>query len=164
MKSECIEFQGIRYIRYPESKEADRRKYYDAQIKQGKHYKTIRLHRSIWEYYNSEIPDGYDIHHKDLNPLNNDISNLECISKSEHAFRHKERSSNVLSEWLKTDESKVWRLQHNRDIWKDRQPITKVCECCGEEYQTRTVKVATTKFCSEYCGNKFRRHKKHQTT
>lgn len=41
----------------------------------GDHYGSI--HRDIWNYYYGEIPQGYEIHHKDLNPENNNISNLQ---------------------------------------------------------------------------------------
>lgn len=42
------------------------------------------MHRDVWEYYNGIIPDKCDIHHIDEDKKNNDISNLECLSKSEH--------------------------------------------------------------------------------
>lgn len=42
------------------------------------------MHRDVWEYYNSPIPKGWDIHHKDENKRNNDIKNLECLPKAEH--------------------------------------------------------------------------------
>ncbi len=35
-------------------------------------------------YIIGKIPDGYDIHHKDFNKTNNNIENLECLSKSDH--------------------------------------------------------------------------------
>ena len=50
--------------------------------------KPILVHRYIWEQLNGKIPDGYHIHHKDENKLNNSIDNLECISASEHAKLH----------------------------------------------------------------------------
>lgn len=43
------------------------------------------MHRYVWENYNGEIPPDYDIHHIDRDRGNNDISNLELYSKSEHA-------------------------------------------------------------------------------
>lgn len=45
----------------------------------------VQMHRYVWEKHNEKIPEGYDIHHKDHNRGNNDISNLELYSKSEHA-------------------------------------------------------------------------------
>lgn len=47
------------------------------------------LHRLIWkEFYDCEIPKGHVIHHKDGNPLNNCILNLQLLSISEHAKLH----------------------------------------------------------------------------
>ena len=47
------------------------------------------LHRVIWECVNGEIPDGYDVHHIDHNPLNNSIYNLELIESTKHRSEHK---------------------------------------------------------------------------
>lgn len=52
---------------------------------------TIRLHRYLYEKYIGKIPDGYYVHHKDFNKLNNDISNLICVTPSEHSLIHKNR-------------------------------------------------------------------------
>ncbi len=46
------------------------------------------LHRQVWTDANGAIPDGYDIHHKDHNKLNNDIGNLQLLTKAEHAELH----------------------------------------------------------------------------
>lgn len=36
-----------------------------------------------------EAIQGKIVHHKDRNPWNNDLSNLEIVSKTEHAAKHK---------------------------------------------------------------------------
>lgn len=54
--------------------------------KEGNHSKL--LHRLIYEDFYGEIPKGMHIHHKDGNRLNNDISNLELISPSNHHIFH----------------------------------------------------------------------------
>jgi hypothetical protein len=46
-------------------------------------------HRVIWQLTNGVIPEGYEIHHKDKNRLNNKIENLELISKKQHFGLHK---------------------------------------------------------------------------
>lgn len=43
------------------------------------------MHRYVWERHHGPIPPNHDIHHIDHNRANNDISNLELYSKSEHA-------------------------------------------------------------------------------
>lgn len=54
--------------------------YYRATSRTG----HISLHRYKYEKEVGKIPDGFDIHHKDENKQNNDINNLECLSKSDH--------------------------------------------------------------------------------
>lgn len=48
------------------------------------------LHRLIYEHEKGKIPQGYQIHHKDGNKLNNSIENLEALTPYEHRQRHKE--------------------------------------------------------------------------
>lgn len=53
------------------------------------------LHRLIWEeYYGKNIPEGYVIHHKDENPLNNCISNLELMTFPKHVSLHMSGENN----------------------------------------------------------------------
>jgi hypothetical protein len=47
------------------------------------------VHRIVYEAFYGLIKDGYVIDHIDSNPLNNAISNLQCISQSENAKRGK---------------------------------------------------------------------------
>lgn len=49
----------------------------------------ISLHRYKYEKEVGLIPNGYDIHHKDGNKQNNELSNLECISKADHSRIYK---------------------------------------------------------------------------
>lgn len=46
------------------------------------------LHRAVYRYYYGEIPRECDIHHRDLNPANNNISNLQLLTSSEHRNLH----------------------------------------------------------------------------
>lgn len=48
----------------------------------------ITLHRYKWQKEIGEIPAGYDIHHKDEDKFNNEISNYECLKKSDHTRKH----------------------------------------------------------------------------
>jgi hypothetical protein len=43
----------------------------------------------IWEDANGPVPYGNIVHHEDRDPLNDVISNLRCLTKSEHAFEHR---------------------------------------------------------------------------
>lgn len=80
------------------------------------------LHRFVWEYHNGAIPPGHHIHHKDGDPHNNRIENLECMFGPDHARHHTATAP------LET---------HN-------------CVYCGKEYQVK--KFARKKgFCSMSC-------------
>lgn len=50
--------------------------------------KNVLLHRYVWMKHNGEIPEGYQVHHKDQNRLNYDITNLELIKTGEHQRIH----------------------------------------------------------------------------
>lgn len=50
--------------------------------------KRIYEHHLVWEQAYGPIPDGYEIHHKDGNKLNNKLSNLQLLTRSEHARLH----------------------------------------------------------------------------
>jgi hypothetical protein len=47
-----------------------------------------RLHRLVWFDSGREIPEGYEINHKNRLRWDNRIENLELISHSEHARLH----------------------------------------------------------------------------
>lgn len=46
------------------------------------------VHRLVYEHFNGSIPNGYVIHHKDGNKLNNRIENLQLMSSKEHRVEH----------------------------------------------------------------------------
>lgn len=43
----------------------------------------------VWEAFNGEIPEGYDIDHLDGNPKNNSLNNLEMVTHQENIKRRK---------------------------------------------------------------------------
>ena len=56
--------------------------YWITSRKEGNNNKL--LHRLIFEDFYGKIPNGCHIHHKDGNPLNNCIMNLQLLTKREH--------------------------------------------------------------------------------
>lgn len=46
------------------------------------------LHLHIYEYYKGDIEEGFQIHHKNHNKLDNRIANLEKLTISEHKSHH----------------------------------------------------------------------------
>src|ERR1700722_9087610 len=86
-KSECIVFNGIKFRRYPEAKQASHRNYY-SPASNYRRKGVGALHQEIWKAANGPIPLFCEIHHRDGNPLNNQLDNLECLTKSEHESAH----------------------------------------------------------------------------
>lgn len=46
------------------------------------------LHRAVWEYHYGDIPEGYEVHHKDEDKTNNSPSNLQILTSAEHGAAH----------------------------------------------------------------------------
>jgi hypothetical protein len=76
MPADCQYFNGIKYTKRA-----------NGYFLSTKGNRTL-MHRDVWEFYNSPIPEGFDIHHKDHNRANNKIENLELIAKDEHARKY----------------------------------------------------------------------------
>ena len=72
-----------------------------------KGYKHCKLHQYIWMCANqADIPEGYDVHHKDHNRQNNSIYNLELIERHVHRSEHKKGFKHYLYGKHHTDETK----------------------------------------------------------
>lgn len=165
MQREVIEFGGYRFTRYPESVERSSRVYFSGWIAiDGKRIK-MRLHQYIWTLNFGKIPAGHHIHHKDGNPLNNDISNLECLRGAEHLSEHSKhewrvnRDAKLVSfnektraaaiEWHKSEAGREWHAKHAKTSIFG-QTKTHSCKNCGLDFQTNVV--IHTDFCSKKCN------------
>lgn len=130
------------------------------------------LHRMVYIHYNGEIPKGYCIHHKDGNKGNNDISNLECVRRSEHSHYHGVNAPEELAEfrkrnleenarpaaniWHGSEEGRKWHKQHYEQM-KDKlyEEVECVCVVCGKTFTAHQK--TGSKCCSKACRAKERR-------
>ena len=131
-----------------------------------------RLHQVIWEQYNGPLPDGCEIHHKDFDRENNDISNLVCLSSKEHKKLHADsltdeqrdwRRENMnmnarpkAVEWHKSKNGKAWhsehiRQQHEKGVFEHEL----TCTYCGKTYTG--ILNGENHFCSNKCKSAYRR-------
>ena len=46
--------------------------------------RSLYIHTALWIYFNGDIPEGYEINHRDLNQNNNTLSNLELLTHREN--------------------------------------------------------------------------------
>ena len=78
------------------------------------------LHRLIWEdFYGCEVPNGYIIHHKDFNPKNNCILNLQLMRLSDHIKLHNQGKIHTDETKKKMSESKKGKTlseEHKKKI------------------------------------------------
>lgn len=129
---------------------------------------TVDLHRVKWEKVHGPIPKGCHIHHKDGNPQNNSLSNLECLSNSEHASLHRKKEYqegrlNYLREGvlrsIATPEGRERYSNGAKKGWEARKYVSKNCRRCNKEFNTLAPQA---KWCSKSCGYKewWRRNKK----
>ena len=138
-----------------------------------------RLHQAVWISYNGPIPKGYEIHHKDLNKENNDISNLECLTKKEHHDLHnallteeerqwrrdniKNNAMPVATAWHKSEEGREWHRQHAKEQIAQGQLNKKTiynCSMCGKEFEGVVRNINANHFCSGACKARFLRRKR----
>ena len=145
---ECIWFNGNRYNKQKDG-----------------YYRSLNgkfLHRKIWKHFNGEIPEGYVIHHIDGDPSNNDLENLQMVTRSEHVKLHMavkkyvckfcgkefESKGNVKGECYFCSEncSDKWYYRNNQEI--------RICEECGKEFYA--YKYKKIRFCSKECLKKGR--------
>ena len=84
------------------------------------HYKKLRVngklideHVYIWVLHFGDVPEGYVVHHKDGNPHNNDISNLEIMQRAEHSRMHRINShlTSATKEKLSSAAKRSWNMR-----------------------------------------------------
>lgn len=130
-----------------------------------------RLHVYVWESFNGPVPEGYQIHHKDLDKRNNDIENLVLLTQSEHMRLHAELQTDeqrarakkrldefarpAAKEWHQSDAGLQWHKEHYEQM-KDRLHVKHefICQNCGKLFESTK---ANSKFCCNNCKAAARR-------
>lgn len=130
------------------------------------------MHRFVWLCEKGEIPKGYDIHHIDHDKGNNDISNLELVTRGVHNKLHWEelpddekqkRIANINNnsrpkavEWHKSEKGAKLHKELGDRMRGVKKPKNTECTCflCGKKFMA--VK-SSAKWCSGVCASQFRR-------
>ena len=101
--------------------------------------KSVSYPRYVMEQHlGHPLPANKDVHHKDENPSNNDISNLELVDRIKHRRDHSTKHS--FEESTETcvicGKQFVYTVQRKRDYFhntgklvNDNPTCSKVCQC-----------------------------------
>ena len=124
---QSVHFNGTKYTLL------GKKRYYLSSSTINKGRKNPKgLHVAIWEFYNKKtIQKGFVIHHKDGDWFNNDIDNLECLSRKQHAQEHiqeftKEKREHLArireltKVWHASEEGREWHRQNGKNAWKNK--------------------------------------------
>ena len=167
MSKKEVVFNGRLYTRSENG-----RYYFEHTTKNSARENARQLHRAVWEFYNGPIPEGYQIHHKDHDVDNNDISNLECVSRKEHLSHHaylnsqneeyvKKREETLhqnrakAAEWHRSTDGKEWHRNHAKESIGLVKRCGKSCTFCGKEYEA----LPWQEYCCQSCAEKARRRR-----
>lgn len=163
-KSEIVIFNGIVFRRYPNSRRREDRVYFTPNAVHRKNG-IGRLHQEVWKSVYGDIPQNHEIHHKDGNPLNNAIDNLQSVSIADHIEIHQSSYPEWRRRWLRlrlpqmreraknwhsSDEGREWHRLHGKATWESRQPVSLICQQCGKTFET-LASHGNTRFCSNSC-------------
>lgn len=125
-----------------------------------------KLHRDVWAVAFGPIPKGCHIHHKDSDPKNNLLTNLECLPASLHLsagttkrnatrtvhFTHEARAK--ASAWHRSEEGRLWHRRHMDRVktWTKWKRVPKDCPFCKKEFQAVQRNSGYSQiYCSEKC-------------
>lgn len=141
------------------------------QQKDGYWVNSMPIHaqRWVWINHNGDIPKGMDIHHIDGNKSNNEIENLQMLSRSDHLklnwkegrFDLEQRRIQLAEarKWLKTPQGKNKQSEGTKKSWGKRKlnPQEKICLGCENIFKTHQK---WAKCCGVNCYVKWRRKNK----
>lgn len=91
--------------------------------------KSVKIHNIVARTFIGEIPDGYEVHHIDGNKQNNNISNLEILSKKEHCKKTIEQNPHMLDGMINYNRNRhtgKYELPDRRSRRKRKNPY--VCK------------------------------------
>ena len=119
-----------------------------------------RLHVAVWEKHNGPVPAGYVVHHVDHDPLNNELSNLQIMSRAEHQVHHIRHPDPVRLRCAVCDKEFPARrrtARHCSRLCKQtearregRYLVDASCVVCGGVF--RTNKYLPRQCCGRSCG------------
>lgn len=131
------------------------------KIKDGHYARHDGIHQTVWRYYYGSIPEGYDIHHRDHNPVNNQLDNLQCLPRAEHMNHHAACKAKIetVCQWCGNTFLASAKNPGRFCSDKCRYEAAKekrLCQVCGETFFCSPYSSTVT--CSQKCASILRRN------
>lgn len=88
-------------------------------------YVDIQLHQIVYAWFNSEVPYGKEIHHKDGNHLNNSKDNLIALTHAEHVKEHRKMRElkcrlDIPRDWYQKQLDELEAIEHKTKVNCDK--------------------------------------------
>lgn len=139
-----------------------------------------KLHREAWRQAFGDIPRGCHIHHRDGDPANNRIGNLECLPASEHlsltwreskGTRKKgehftDAARAAAADWHRSPEGRLWHKRHaeRSQSWTKWKREPRNCDQCGIEFEALVRKSGRSQiYCTSVCKSAAYRERRRAT-
>lgn len=134
-------------------------------------HKGKRLHRTVWEHHNGDVPVGYEVHHIDGDTTNNDIENLRMMKNEDHQRYHMSEPERVMKSredikkagqaanvWHGSEDGFKFHSRLAKQYWGNAPMRNYTCTFCGKPFQTRHVYGRSENhFCHQNCRASYRR-------
>lgn len=157
-----IKYNGVVWTRYPESNRRQLRVYYWHHSSWKKSPEA--LHRQLYKDFVGPIPAGYHIHHKDSNPENNSITNLECMPGKQHAgyFWNDPENKETQEEFRRKRRGQYNQPEFRKkmsEAQKNRSEVERTCKLCEQKFMTKSRNAKWCRDCySHQTSNKGHRY------
>ena len=157
-----VEWGGFTWYRQPDSPRRNDRVYYKSCVGGRPRY----LHRAIWEASNGAIPRGWHVHHRNGDPFDNRLENLEARDGREHLREHGserweanpesilrglEKARALAPEWHRSKEGREWHSVNAKRVVAARRSSMCKCKECGSDF----VGFDGAFFCGIKCTNRW---------
>lgn len=119
-----IKKSSVLYTKWGNAKINEKGYYRISSSKEGNYNKY--LHRLIFEDFYGPIPDACYVHHKDGNPLNNCVMNLQLLTKSEHSSLHNTGKNHPMYGKIGEKNPMYGKTGNKSPKWKDFARVVKI--------------------------------------
>lgn len=108
----CVDHFDVYHLGKKLKPHTDRNGYIQYLFSHNSTHYSISAHVLMYTWFIQDIPEGYQIHHKDNNRSNNDIKNLEMLTPEEHYDRHIGQTGKNMTFKAEMPKKKVYTIEY----------------------------------------------------